>query len=667
MCLRSQFVDIDVGEEQSMVRRVGDVISQRSAHQFVGRDREVAALLGMLEADEPLITHICGIAGIGKSSLLNAFGVRAREQGATVISLDCRTIEPTQRGFLRELGAAIGRESPDPREAADRLGALGERVVLTLDTYELFRLMDNWLRQVFFAQLPVNVRVVLAGREPPVTAWWSAAGWQGLFRGLTLEPLESQEALEYLSESGFGSLEARRISRLTRGHPLALRLAASATTGQHDVDLEEVALQRVVEDLTRIFLRDIEDPLARRTLEAGSVVRRVTLPLLAAMLPDVAPQDAFERLHALPFVDLVQDGLHIHDAVQHVIATSFKAADPERYQQLRHAAWQCLRRGVRTASPSDLWRYTADMLYIIENPILREGFFPTGSHHYTFEPANARDDLSIREIIRTTEGSESAEHLVRLWESDPGVFHVGRDRIDAVSGFYCLFQPDEVDPRLLASDPVMRLWMEHLEHEPPPKGQLVLFCRRWLARDRGELPSPVQGAAWLDIKRTYMELRPRLRRIYMTIWDIETYGETAQQLGFQLLPGGQVTLDGRVYYSAVNDLGPGSVDGWLARLVGVELGENAEQGVLDTEARELVLGGQRIPLTRLEFGAFSYLYERAGKAVSRENLLDEVWGQSYAGGSNVVDAVIRTLRRKLGDQAASIETVWGTGYRYREP
>ena len=60
-----------------------------------------------------------------------------------------------------------------------------------------------------------------------------------------------------------------------------------------------------------------------------------------------------------------------------------------------------------------------------------------------------------------------------------------------------------------------------------------------------------------------------------------------------------------------------------------------------------------------------YLNAREGKDVSRSELLRDVWGTRYEGGSNVVDAVVRTLRKKLGDQAARVETVSGVGYRLR--
>jgi DNA-binding response OmpR family regulator len=60
-----------------------------------------------------------------------------------------------------------------------------------------------------------------------------------------------------------------------------------------------------------------------------------------------------------------------------------------------------------------------------------------------------------------------------------------------------------------------------------------------------------------------------------------------------------------------------------------------------------------------------YLEQHAGKAVPRIALLENVWEQRYDGGSNVVDVVIRSLRKKLGDKASMIEAVQGVGYRLR--
>ena len=57
---------------------------------------------------------------------------------------------------------------------------------------------------------------------------------------------------------------------------------------------------------------------------------------------------------------------------------------------------------------------------------------------------------------------------------------------------------------------------------------------------------------------------------------------------------------------------------------------------------------------------------RPGRVQSRETLLDEVWGYSYAGYNRTVDSHIRRLRSKLGSQKDRIETVRGFGYRFKE-
>ena len=70
---------------------------------------------------------------------------------------------------------------------------------------------------------------------------------------------------------------------------------------------------------------------------------------------------------------------------------------PWRY---RVAAWRQLREEVARASNQEMWRYTADLLYILQNPIIREGFFPTTEHLYSVEAARPEDGPAITEIVR---------------------------------------------------------------------------------------------------------------------------------------------------------------------------------------------------------------------------------------------------------------------------
>ena len=244
--------------------------------------------------------------------------------------------------------------------------------------------------------------------------------------------------------------------------------------------------------------------------------------------------------------------------------------------------------------------------------------------------------------------------------------------------FFVLLDSRTILPPDPMRDPVVGAWRRHLRDHPLPRGQLVLGLRRWLDVDCGEGPGPVQAACWLDVKRTYMAMRPALRRIYVTVSDAATYLPVVEKLGFRPLPvplgprgredagwAAPVGLDDRDYASVVLDFGAGSVDGWLARLVAAELGLD-DDAPLDESARELTVGGRRVALTPLEFGVLRHLDAAAGRTVSRPELLSEVWGYEFAGGSNVVDAAVRSLRHKLGDAAVVVETVRGAGYRVPE-
>ncbi len=652
-----------------MPGQVRELLAQRATERVIGRDEEIDALMeAVREAGAaPVVLHVHGIAGIGKSSLLGAFAERARAAGVTVVRLDCPAIEPTERGFLRALAAAIGGDATGADEAARRLGTLGERVVLALDTYEVLGLLDSWLRQEFVPALGENVRIMLCGREPLGPAWLVAPEWQGLVQSITLGPLREDDAFALLERWGIGGSDARRINRSARGHPLALTLAATSVREHPQAELEDAALPGVVEELARVYLADIDDALTRRALQGACVVRRTTQSLLRAMLPEAAPQDAYDRLRALPFVESARDGLVVHDAVREAVAAALRSSDPSTFREYKRAAWRRLREEVRDAGPADLWRYTADMLYLVDNPVAREAFFPSDAQPVSVEPAALDDGPAIEAITRRHEGPEEAAALLGWWERHPQFFHSVRDRGGSVVGFYTLFEASAAPVRELRSDPVTRAWLEQERRNPAPRGQRTLFLRRWLTSEEGELPSTPQAACWLDIKRVYMELRPQLRRVYLTVRDLATYAPVATELGFRPIEQAHVELDGETYHTAMLDFGPASVDGWLAGLVAAELGvDDADGGLLDLDARELVLDGRRVGLTPLEFDLLRYLQEHAGKAMSHADLLRSVWGYDYEGSSNVDAAVVRSLRKKLAGRATLIETVRGVGYRFRE-
>ena len=71
-------------------------------------------------------------------------------------------------------------------------------------------------------------------------------------------------------------------------------------------------------------------------------------------------------------------------------------------------------------------------------------------------------------------------------------------------------------------------------------------------------------------------------------------------------------------------------------------------------------------LTYKEFELLCYLLENRGVVLSRDQILTKIWDYNYSGETRTVDVHIRTLRQKLGDAGALIETVRGVGYRLEE-
>jgi DNA-binding response OmpR family regulator len=88
--------------------------------------------------------------------------------------------------------------------------------------------------------------------------------------------------------------------------------------------------------------------------------------------------------------------------------------------------------------------------------------------------------------------------------------------------------------------------------------------------------------------------------------------------------------------------------------------------VLRRDSHDVTVGGAGIELTSKEFDLLACFLEHPGIVLSREKLLDLVWGMTYPGGTRTVDVHVAQLRRKLGDPD-SIRTVRGSGYKLTAP
>ena len=89
---------------------------------------------------------------------------------------------------------------------------------------------------------------------------------------------------------------------------------------------------------------------------------------------------------------------------------------------------------------------------------------------------------------------------------------------------------------------------------------------------------------------------------------------------------------------------------------------------LNEEKREFRKNGELIELTPTEFSLMELFMKNPEKAFTRDELLDEVWGDNFFGESKIVDVNIRRIRSKIEEDPANpkyLNTVWGVGYRYR--
>jgi hypothetical protein len=647
---------------------LGDKLERRAVEALAGRRAELERLEVFALGDEPLVMHVQGIPGIGKTHLLNTLAASLGAKGVPVVRIDAGWCEPSPAAVCLAVCMEIGAsQSEDPAVVATSLSDKAKRTVLVLDSYESFRLLDSWLRQVFLPLLGDSVRTILSSREPPRPAWRIAPAWRGLFDSMLLEAFSPEVALEYLTSEGVPEGSARELNRVARGHPLALSLGLALYLAGGQVR-GSATLHQVVEHMAELFLEDADSETIQ-VVQAACLVRTATAPLLAAMVPHIPAEKALGQLRALPFVSVGPHGLLVHEAVRGPVTAAFKSRDPARYQAFRRAASQVARDQYRQAPRSHHWRCTADVIYLLENENLREGFFPTTESPVSVEPARADDGQSISAMIEKFDGPQSRQALQQWWHYHPDSFFVVRNEHGEVQGFYQAIVASKVHKNVIARDPLAASWARDLPRSEDRAA--TLWLRRTLDRETGEGLSTGQAGCWLDIKRTYLELRPRLRWVYTCYCDAELYRRSFEQLGFRLADEGRPVLDRVTQHTFRLDMGVDSVDGWLGNLLAQETGTATSEAagywpLLDEQARELVTNGSRIGLTPLEFGLLAYLVARPNRAVARYELVEAVWGYGKeASTSNVVEAVVRSLRQKLGAHRNALETVRGVGYRYR--
>ncbi|MEP6559935.1 MAG: LuxR family transcriptional regulator, partial [Nakamurella sp.] len=541
---------------------------EASAARFVGRVRERAQLAALVSGRTgPAVVFVSGPGGVGKSALVAATVAGLAKR---VVTLDGRTIEPTPGGFLSALAHDL-RSPPilSPSEAGGLFEAIGV-AVLVVDSFERLNLLDAWLRNDFLPALPAQSTTVLVGRRPANVAWRAAPGWRSLLAELVVGELADDDAAALIARHGLPVDAAARVRHFGRGHPLALEIAAEAVVRHGDLDLSDSTLGEVIEELFQTLIDDL-DPAERRTVETASILRRVTRPLLTAVL-DRNGQDvdaAWRTLCQLPFTSMTRSGLELDPLAHNVIAGGLEISEPAYVADVRRRGAEA---ALRDAGGGRSWDGTADLLYLVQNPIIRNSYVPPGDQQHPVERAVLDDRDAIMSISVRHDGAAGTAAIGQWWTAHQENFMVYRGASGEVAAFSVVVRLSEIDTCLTAVDPVVTAVLDDVRKRPLPPEAEVLLLRSALGRRRGEYPSPELGSLVVDLKRLYLELRPRLSRVYSVVRDWDSVGPVMRIMGFGKVQP-EIPVGNRVVHLCALDFGPGSVDGWLARHVLVESGE----------------------------------------------------------------------------------------------
>ena len=86
--------------------------------------------------------------------------------------------------------------------------------------------------------------------------------------------------------------------------------------------------------------------------------------------------------------------------------------------------------------------------------------------------------------------------------------------------------------------------------------------------------------------------------------------------------------------------------------------------VLDEAAHMVTIDDKSMDLSFKEFELLSYFMKNEGRALTRENILNQVWNYDYFGDARTIDTHVKKLRNKMGSKGAYIRTIWGMGYKF---
>ncbi len=531
---------------------------------FTGRRRERDEFTSMIAAPEPsvLLLHFYGPGGVGKTTLLRHLAHLAEEQGTSALYLDSRSVDATPEAFTALLAARL--HAPAGASLHDFLAGLGRRFVLLLDTYELLRPLDDWLREEFAPGLPENAFLVIAGRTPPSTGWREDPAWQLLMRAQPLGNLSADESCAYLSRRAIPVDDQQSVWEFTHGHPLALSLVADLYEQQGATTFAPVDSPDVIGLLVDRLAREAPSQRYRTALEASALVRVTNESLLAALLDDPEIHDVFAWLRELSLMDMEAGGIFPHDLAREALAHDVRWRKPDWYAVLHRRARAYYIGRLMQLDSREQRRLLTDYIFLHrDNPMVKPFYeWQAIGTVFTDQP-RPEDYPAILEMIRAHEGPESAE-IARHWlRSQPEGVAVIRGAGGIAAGVWFRVAVERTTPEDRAADPAIARQWEFIERQTALRpNETATSFRFWLAKDDYQSVSPVQSRIFLNMVQHYLTT-PGLAYIFLPCADPDFWNMIFAYADLPRRPELDYTIGGRTYGMFTRDWRVMSPLAWL--------------------------------------------------------------------------------------------------------
>ena len=532
---------------------LSEQLAQARRARFVGREAELNLFKAALSAEIPPfnLIFIYGPSGVGKTALLEQFAELCRQHEIPAFYVSGHLVEPTPNSFLAALGA---EELPD-------------RFCLFVDNYERLGALDGWLREKFLPGLPRRCLTVIAGIRRPTLAWLADPGWAEVIRVIALRNLSRPEARRYLKRLGVPPAQHGVVLDFTHGHPLALALVADLFRQNPEFNFRPEAAPDVVRFLLEKFLAEVPSPAHRLVIEAASLVRTLTEPLLAVMLglPEHEVWELFDWLRQCSFVEAGPHGLSLHDLVREVLATDLKWRNPDRHTELLNRARSFYVQKLRQTKGPAFDRFLLDYMFLHRNNPAVRPFYAVGeSYDYLADVYRPEDRADLEAMVARHEGPESARLFAHWLERQPRGVVVFRDSRYRVAGFILFVALHEASPEDLAADPGTRTAWAYLEGTCPLRpGEGATMVRFWMDRDRYQGICPVQSLVGVQMVRHIMTT-PGLAFSFLVCADPDFWGLLALYTDFERLPEADFEVGGRRYGVYGHDWRARPLTAWLS-------------------------------------------------------------------------------------------------------